>query len=369
MLLRDEFNFLTKEEKKFEELIKKIEDSSKWIVIDAKEIKTSTASDINATSITSLEELDILTDTIENSGIYRTVNNEDYGVRISAMRSMEARNRIHGGALGDMTPEELSNTLNICAKYSKGDSLIRIMAGKISAELSSTYRILPQSEVFKTLKMNLEKDFNRVEFEMGYMDFSITSVKYNVFDQKVKAIINPSGTGNCYLIVKTNTSDTGYSGANIFFEIKDNGKSVFLSDGITLEHTGNASIEQFSDNCRKIMARVKCSIENLEKLKKISIEHPEACIRNLMTSAGEKNNRLNLSLKSCSQVLENRKLRYLDPTKPTTAYNIYIDICQLVDMVVMEKSANGYAISKLEEKIATLVTLKESAWKNADVVL
>ena len=69
-------------------------------------------------------------------------------------------------------------------------------------------------------------------------------------------------------MIRVQTSDVGVSGANIYYSLLLGAekKPLILGKPLKLEHTNNASIEDFSQNMGQIFARYQEAIGDLSKL-------------------------------------------------------------------------------------------------------
>ena len=78
---------------------------------------------------------DIITDTIINTGLLLKVRNQYYPVRSCAIKSILDRAGISGAGLRRVEKSVYARILNDCLKVAKGEALLRISEGKVSAVL------------------------------------------------------------------------------------------------------------------------------------------------------------------------------------------------------------------------------------------
>lgn len=78
---------------------------------------------------------DIITDTIINTGLLLKVKNQYYPVRDCAIKSILDRAGISGAGLRRVEKGVYARILNDCLKVAKGEALLRISEGKVSAVL------------------------------------------------------------------------------------------------------------------------------------------------------------------------------------------------------------------------------------------
>lgn len=78
---------------------------------------------------------DIITDTIINTGLLLKIKNQYYPVRDCAIKSILDRAGISGAGLRRGEKSVYARILNDCLKVAKGEALLRISEGKVSAVL------------------------------------------------------------------------------------------------------------------------------------------------------------------------------------------------------------------------------------------
>ena len=78
---------------------------------------------------------DIITDAIINTGLLLKVKNQYYPVRDCAIKSILDRASISGAGLRRVEKGVYAQILNDCLKVAKGEALLRISEGKVSAVL------------------------------------------------------------------------------------------------------------------------------------------------------------------------------------------------------------------------------------------
>ena len=94
---------------------------------------------------------DIITDTIINTGLLLKVRNQYYPVRSCAIKSILDRAGISGAGLRRVEKSVYARILNDCLKVAKGEALLRISEGKVSAVLGGDchdYAVLDMEQVF-----------------------------------------------------------------------------------------------------------------------------------------------------------------------------------------------------------------------------
>ena len=94
---------------------------------------------------------DIITDTVINTGLLLKIRNQYYPVRDCAIKSILDRAGISGAGLRRVEKSVYARILNDCLKVAKGDALLRISEGKVSAVLGGDchdYAVLDMEQVF-----------------------------------------------------------------------------------------------------------------------------------------------------------------------------------------------------------------------------
>ena len=94
---------------------------------------------------------EIITDTIVNTGLLLKVRNQYYPVRNCAIKSILDRAGISGAGLRRVEKSVYARILNDCLKAAKGEALLRISEGKVSAVLGGDchdYAVLDMEQVF-----------------------------------------------------------------------------------------------------------------------------------------------------------------------------------------------------------------------------
>lgn len=362
-MYKDNFEMFFKNEKEMKDFLDELEMNSFWQRCSIKKIRTMNTDKINPAKYTDLSDLEIYTDTVENTGLYQIISDkvQPFPVRNVAMKTIMDRNRFSGQVFRDMRREEVADFINLAAKYAKKETYIRVMGGKISAELSEDYVILPMNEIFQIASNSLSEQFEEVSFSHGHFDYCVTEMEWHVKDKMIcKAYEEILGGTECNsemfsLGVKICTSDTGYSGANINYKIIHKSKKIYLSHSLKMDHKGNASMESFRSNTLKIFARYQETLMDLRKLHEIRIQFPQNCMTAVMKKAG-------ISAKLIGDTVEYRKM--VTSPGPTNALDLYYDICQCVDLAMANGLVKERQLSDLEEKVAGIIGIK---WKNYDI--
>lgn len=244
------------------------------------------------------EGADILQDTRANTGLLLKVGEEAYPLGTTAIKTLENRARISGYALQDLGRGKLARVLNDCLEVTKGNALVRIHEGKARAVHGgdkSDYAVLPMPELFEASTIHMEEQYERVRFLSGYFDHWLVTASWEIQDRRLLdtyrdmllqygQVADPELSAQ----IKVHSSDVGVSGANIFYSLlmgKER-RPLVLGDALRLEHSGGASLADFSRNLSQVFARYREAVEGLSGLFSEYLTYPANVIARVMKKAG-----------------------------------------------------------------------------------
>lgn len=152
--------------------------------------------------------------------------------------------------------------MNYCLKVAKGDVLIKIADGKVSAVHggdSHDYSILDMRAIFETTIQYLDSNFKGSSYMegSGAFDHSIVSAMWELggnqelLDTYRNALADHGMSDKMIApAVRLTTSDVAASGANLYpMLLCDSGnRTISLGSPIKLAHTGGANLVQFMGN-------------------------------------------------------------------------------------------------------------------------
>lgn len=123
---------------------------------------------------------EILEDTENNTQLALKIKGETYPVRTCAIRTILDRAGISGSGLRKLETANYAKVVNYCLKVAKGDALIKIADGKVSAVHGGDhhdYSILDMRAVFEMTMQFLNTNFpgNSYVEGSGMFDHSIVS--------------------------------------------------------------------------------------------------------------------------------------------------------------------------------------------------
>ena len=246
----------------------------------------------------------IITDTIANTALMLKYRGDMLPVRDCAIKSILDRAGIQGSGLRRVERNVYARILNDVLKVTKGEALLRISEGKVSAVLSG--------------------DCNELSL-LG----------------KTAEDMIP--------MVRVTTSDTGTCGANIYpmlLNVKD-GKSVNLGSPLKLVHKNGSTMADYDAQLKKLYAKYQLAIGKLTELLEVRIANPVNCMSEVMA-------KLVIPKKYQAEALDLFKAQY--DVWSCTAHDIYFAISEILFMLECE-GASGSRIAKMEEQIARALSM------------
>ena len=156
------------------------------------------------------------------------------------------------------------------------------------------------------------------------------------------------------------TSDTGYSGVNLFpavVGIMPGGRSFKLPilGEISMNHKGKASITEFNSNLSLAFAQTEKTKTRLKELDSISLNYPFNCFCNLLK-------KVNITKKTASNILDQFAVT-VGNSAPATAADVYFKACEIGYEV---DKKDTIAVMTLEENISKILRLSDKAWTDFD---
>lgn len=311
---------------------------------------------------------DILEDTEKNTNLLLKVNGETYPVRNCAIQTILSRARVSGYGLRDLETATYAKVVNYCLKVAKGDALIKIADGKVSAVHGGDehdYSILDMREIFATTSEYLQVHFKGSEYMegSGMYDHSIVSATWKLggnqelLDTYRKALRDNGLEDKVEApALRLTSSDVAASGANLYPMLicESSSRTISLGSPIKLTHEKRATLTDFRNNLSLICSRYQDAITNLSILMDIEIRHPSNCLRLVMRKIG-------IRKKLINQVVELYEAQ--NGTGPCTAHDLYYAMNEASFFGACE-GLQGYSIIKLEEDITRALSLD---WKEFDV--
>ncbi len=357
MNYQDDFSAAFPEKEGFLEFLDEIEERGCWRVFPTNEIQVFALAEFPELCReieAEREGADILQDTRANTGLLLKVGEEAYPLGATAIKTLENRARISGYALQDLGRGKLARVLNDCLEVTKGNALVRIHEGKARAVHGgdkSDYAVLPMPELFEASAIHMEEQYERVRFLSGYFDHWLVTASWEIQDRRLLdtyrdmllqygQVADPELSAQ----IKVHSSDVGVSGANIFYSLlmgKER-RPLVLGDALRLEHSGGASLADFSRNLSQVFARYREAVEGLSGLFSEYLTYPANVIARVMKKAG-------IGVGLTAKTAEFFKAGH--GFGGCNGYEVYCGICECI-FLAQSEGAGVRALTDLEEKVS-----------------
>lgn len=309
---------------------------------------------------------DIITDTIVNTGLVLKVRNQYYPVRGCAIKSILDRAGIGGSGLKRVEKSVYARILNECLRKTKGDALLRISEGKVSAVLggdSSEYAILDMEQIFLHAVDYLEKNYKGCQYVGGFYEHDMTSALWELSgeDELLEAYqkelrLHGKTAMEMKPLVRITTSDTGAGGANIYpmLVCGSDSRTIALGTPLRLSHRNRRGIGEFDAQLKQLYAKYQLAAGNLTKLLDVEIMNPVNCMKGIM-------DKMEIAMKYKAEAVDLFVSQYGED--PCTAHDIYYGISEILFMLACE-GAEGSRITRMEEVIARALSFD---WSSYDI--
>lgn len=357
MNYQDGFSASFPEKEGFMEFLDGIEERGCWKVFPTNEIQVFSleeSPELCQKIEAEKEGEDILQDTRANTGLLLKVGEEHYPLGATAIKTLENRARISGYALQDLSREKLARVLNDCLEVTRGNALVRIHEGKARAVHGgdkSDYAVLPMPELFEASAIHMEEQYEKVRFLSGYFDHWLVTASWEIQDRRLldtyrELLLQYGQVADPELSaqIKVHSSDVGVSGANIFYSLlmgKER-KPLVLGDALRLEHSGGASLADFSRNLSQVFARYREAVEGLSGLFSEYLTYPANVIARVMKKAG-----IGVGLTAKTAELFKASHGF----GGCNGYEVYCGICESI-FLAQSEGAGVRALTDLEERVS-----------------
>lgn len=312
--------------------------------------------------------IEILDDTERNTNLLLKVSGNVYPVRDCAIQTILSRAGINGSGLRKLDKATYSKVVNYCLKVAKGDALIKIADGKVSAVHGGDahdYCVLDMQEVFAMTSEYLYVNFRGSNYMegSGTYDHSIVSAMWKLggsqelLDVYRKALSDHGMKDQIEApALRLVTSDVAASGVNLYpMLLCDNSsRSINLGSPIKLAHDKGATLADFRKNLNLICSRYQDAITDMTKLMDIEIKNPSNCLRLVMKKIGIKKKLIN-------EVVELFEAQ--NGINPCSAHDLYYAINEAAFLGACE-GLRGHSIINLEENITKAISLD---WREFDI--
>ncbi len=307
---------------------------------------------------------EIITDTILNTGLLLRTKNEYYPVRSCAIKSILDRAGIRGSGLNRVEKNVYARILNDCLKVSKGEALLRVSEGKVSAVLGGDchdYAVLDMEQIFIHSVEYLHDNFKGCNYVGGFYEHDMASALWELSgeDELLDAYreelrIHGKSVQDMKPVVRISTSDTGAGGANIYpmLAVDRGNTTINLGSPLRVGHRNGAKISEFDEQLKMLYGKYQLAAGNLIKLLKVDIRNPVNCMKGVM-------DRLGIPRKYAAEAVELFKAQYGEDA--CTAHDIYYGISEILFMIICN-GAEGSYIAKMEETIARALSVNWEAY-------
>ena len=269
----------------------------------------------------------IVEDTEKNTQLVLKINGEVYPVRDCAMHTILKRAGVSGTGLRKLEKATYAKVINYCLKVARGDALIKIADGKVSAVHGGDehdYCVLDMEAVFSMTCDYLKAHFSGSAYleGSGTYDHSIASAMWTLegnqelLDTYRQALKDHDLEDKALApALRLTTSDVAASGANLYpmMTSKTNNRTISLGSPIKLSHDKGATLQDFRKNLDKIFSRYQEAMNGISSLMDIEIENPVNCLHLVMKE-------IKISQKIRNEVVEQYVAQYGED--PCTAHDL-----------------------------------------------
>ncbi|OUN26545.1 hypothetical protein [Blautia sp. An81] len=366
MYYKDDFEKEFREEVDFHKYLEEVDARAKWVRVPSRSLKVLVASG-NEECCTPVEQVDMesmMEDTKQHTGLLLKFPGGVYQLGSTAIKTLKGRARIDGTALADVDRKTLAQILNQCLKVAKGKALLRLFEGKVRAVLSGDerdYSILSMPDVYMVSSAYLNGDFEQTNFQLGYADHSTANAIWELQDERMEKVYRDLlaqygryTEEKLKAAVRITTSDVGASGANIFYSLQGENRSIILGEAMKVRHKNCKGIEDFAENAEAICTYYKEVLRGVLRLCNIHIQHPANTMAGVMRKTG-------FSKKLIAETVESYKASVGE--EACTAYEVYCGICEALS-IARQNGENERSLLKMEERIAKCVSKR---WIDFDI--
>lgn len=246
------------------------------------------------------EEVDelreVLKDTERNMQLLLKTKGETYPVRNCAIKSILSRAGVSGDGLRKLEKTHYARVVNYCLQVAKGNALIKIADGKVSAVHGgdqSDYSVLDIQSIFEmTMQyLNIQYPGNSYVEGSGAYDHEIVTAMWELGGQQDLLDVYRDAL-DCHGLkaqvaapaVRLVTSDVAASCVTLhpMLLCKNPSRTIYLGSPIKLEHKNGTDLTMYQDNLRQLYSRYTQTIEGLTRLMDIEIKHPINCLMQVL---------------------------------------------------------------------------------------
>ena len=321
-------------------------------------------------------DLEVAMDTVDDtrSGTHLLVQYQDkvWCLRDTGRSSLYTSAGQIGPANANMVKAQayfdLADSMNIGLKHSRGNALLLVRYGKLSALHSGAadgYSVMPIGELLATTKRMLNRRFGEPRFTDGmnshaytYANWELPEVQNTLVEKYQRALskaVSRNHSTNWMPMVRFSSSDTATSSAILMPKLRPTGGGYAFNicKGIRVEHTIRTSgavygLEKFADEAEGLYALFEDGAKMMEEMSQTQISNPVNCLVGI-----------------CVQLKIPR--RYADPareevetftisTPRMSALDIYLSLAQ-IPAYAKDAGASQTKILELEETVAKILSM------------
>lgn len=316
--------------------------------------------------------LDTVDDTRTGTHLMVRYQDQVWCLRDSGRQTLYSSAGQMGPANGNMVRAEgypdLARCMNIGLKYAKGNSLLLLRYGKLSAlhsGASDGYCVMPISDLLSITKDKLNARFGTPVFKEGSNSHSYTSAIWelpdaqnDLVDKYQKALahaVSRNHSSNWMPIVRFSSSDTATSSAVLMPKLQPagGGAAFCIGKGVRVEHmtkTGGAAfgLEKFEAEASSLYAMFEDGADMMAKLGTIEIANPVNCLVGICSA-------LKIPKRYADPAREEVDMFSIN-TPRMSALDIYISISQ-IPAYAENSGASSSKLLELEETVAKVLTI------------
>lgn len=366
----DNFSISYSEPGGFLDFLKERSQNARWVRYQANELAYAVSTpDIEPDPLCGSYTAEELKDILEDTSLHtKLVLETQYGglpVRECALRSILRRANISGTALNKVKKPIFAEILNYCMEVTKGNALIYVADGKVSAVHSGDengYAVLEVSQLLQKVLEYLDSHFPRNKFIGGYYDHSIVTAQWELPDEHglvhdYQELLEQYGMDSEDIVpaLRFCCSDVAISGANLspMLLMGPSRKTLRLGRTLGLRHRGKTQLDEFDEQLEMLFPQFERALKDLTKMLEVIISHPVNCMREVCK-------KLALPKKLAYPAIET--FRAKNGESCCTAYEIYCAICEITYNMQCDGEPDG-KIVQMEETISRAIYIH---WQDYD---
>lgn len=268
---------ITKTEDEFLDKVKEVEANTSYIPAEIASLNFIGDGDTNVLELEENEKSNFFVNC--NSGNELSLTCRPYSVKTFCDRL-----GISGPLLSKISNVKLAELLNFCKQEYPANEIIQVVKlgdNCCLAALSDGYKVLEADEVFVKAFTEIKKLGGK--YSSGYIDADIFHASYILRNKQLQEIyaekFEEFSNGTPMLDIET--SNTGLSSVSIIPKFKFKDFELIVGKPLKVLHKGNSDMAAVDEAIGQIFPIFKSSIDGLTRLKKVRIENPLCCFKNI----------------------------------------------------------------------------------------